>query len=151
MKTVTFVLLFFCSAGLFAQEVADERGQLVYRLGEKYEIYAYEQKTASYTMRKYTYVIEGEEAGSDEVYVCGGSRTAIGRLSAILERLAETGEVRERAFNALEMRLYTAEDAAFACEALFLKYGGKWRVSLSRAMRIYEKEIRVFRRQYEFY
>ena len=48
----------FCAA-----QEADERGQLAFRMGDKYEMYVAEKKLPTAVMRKYTYIIEGREAG----------------------------------------------------------------------------------------
>jgi hypothetical protein len=153
VKNTVVLLLLFCSAGVFAQEGEsdDGRGQLIYRLGEKYEIYAYEKKSASSTMRKYTYVIEGSEAGSDEVYLCNGSAAAVNQFAVFLKELAQTGAIEERVFNVMDMRLCMAENEAYTGAALFLRYNGKWRVSLSSTARAYKKEVDTFRRQYEYF
>lgn len=143
------ILLLACGAGMFAQE----RGQLVYRLGEKYEIYAYERKDVGTVKRRYTYVMEGSDAGCDVVYICDGERTARARLAELLEELAGTGAVEKRVFNVMGMELYTAENGAYEGEVLFMNYQEKkiWRVSLSNALKAYKQEIGMFRRQYEWF
>lgn len=146
------VLLLACCAGAFAQD-ARERGQLIYRLGEKYEVYAYEAKSGGTVKRKYTYVVEGAEAGYDVVYICGGEREARARLAESLGELAGTGAVGKRVFNVMGMELYTAENGAYESEVLFMNYQEKktWRVSLSSALVAYKQEIGMFRRQYEWF
>jgi hypothetical protein len=143
------VLLLACGAWVFAQE----RGRLIYRLGEKYEVYAYENKTALYEMRKYTYCVDGGEAGYDVVYICGGEFAARGRLAEFLEELAGVGAVEKRVFNVMGMELYTAGNGAYEGEALFMNYQEKkvWRVSLSNTLAARKQEIGIFRRQYEYF
>jgi hypothetical protein len=133
--------------------LAQERGRLIYRLGEKYEIYACETKTASYAMRRYTYHADGVEAGYDVVYICGDERTARARLTEALGELSVTGAVEKRVFNVMGMELYTAENGAYESEVLFMNYQEKkvWRVSLSNALAAYKQEIGIFRRQYEWF
>ena len=151
-KTAMLVSLLLISAfSAAAQETEDGRGYIVYRMGEKYEVYAYEKKLPSALMRKYTYIIEGNEAGYDTVYVCSDSQTAITQRLIFLKELSKTGKAAERAFNTMSMKLWTAENEAYINEVLFMRpEAKKWRVSLSNTLRIYEKEIAMFRMQYEF-
>jgi hypothetical protein len=104
-------------------------------------------------MRKYTYVIEGREAGCDIVYLCANERGALSRMTEFLEEVTKTGTVEERVFNVMGMTVYTSVNGAYRSEVLYMNYQEKkvWRVSLSQTLRIYQKEISVFRRQYEYY
>jgi hypothetical protein len=146
-------LLFACAAlNLAPQQSSEKRGQLIFRVADKYEVYAYEEKLLNAVERKYTYAVDGIDAGYDLVYLCGDSQSAAALLLAFLDELAQTGSIEERAFNVMGMKLYTVQDAAFISEVLFMQHEEqKWRVSSSRTLRRYYKELAQFRRRYEYF
>jgi hypothetical protein len=151
MKQI-FLLLLAASAA-FGQS-ADERGQLVFRLADKYEVWVLEEKAAAHIFRKYTYMISGNEAGVDRVYLCDSEKEANARMERFIAELGKTGEITARRFNCMDMRLLSAGNEAYADDALFFRYksGSRtlWRVSFSSTLRVFRAEIDGFRRQYEF-
>jgi hypothetical protein len=151
MKRVFLLLLTASTA--FAQ--VEERGQLVFRLADKYEVWVLEAKTTAHIFRKYTYMVSGNEAGVDRVYLYNSGKAANARMEGFIAELGKTGEITVRRFNCMEMRLLSAGNEAYVDDALFLSYksGSKplWRVSFSSTMRVFRAEVDGFRRQYEFF
>ena len=155
-KTALFLLLSGFSSLLFARfcaaQEADERGQLAFRMGDKYEMYVAEKKLPAAVMRKYTYIIEGREAGYDTVYLCSDFQTATTYLAGFLDRLKKIeGGADEQVFNAMDMRLYTLRNNAYVNEVLFMHYQKTWRVSYSNTLLLNKKELSSFRQQYEYF
>jgi hypothetical protein len=148
----TYISLLFLIAVFRISAQSGERGQIIFRVGDKYEIYAGEKKLPDAVERKYTYVIDGVDAGYDLVYLCDSPQTATVLLTALLDELARTGTIEERNFNVMSMKLYRSEDAAFINEVLFMQHEQhKWRVSSSCTLRMYQKELSRFRQSYEFF
>jgi hypothetical protein len=150
-KMYTALLVLLAVFRISAQ--TDERGQIIFRVGDKYEIYAREEKLPdAVEQRKYTYVVDGVDAGYDLVYLCADLQTATVLLTALLDELARTGNIEERNFNVMSMKLYRSENAAFINEVLYMQHEEtKWRIASSSTMRVYQKELSRFRQTYEFF